>query len=129
MVDEYGGIEGILSRDDIVSEIVGHLADETDHSPPSTITTLKEGAYLIPGTLPLKKIEQAIPKLKFPQEIEYDHLAGLILGHLGQIPKPGATIRLDNMELEVTKTALNRIVMVKITPLPGTSDTSTESKQ
>ncbi len=129
VVDEYGGIEGILSRDDIVSEIVGHLADETDHSPPSTITTLKEGAYLIPGTLPLKKIEQAIPKLKFPQEIEYDHLAGLILGHLGQIPKPGATIRLDNMELEVTKTALNRIVMVKITPLPGTSDTSTESKQ
>ncbi|MCK5539660.1 MAG: HlyC/CorC family transporter [Deltaproteobacteria bacterium] len=125
VVDEYGGIEGILSRDDIVSEIVGHLADETDHSLPSTITTLKEGAYLIPGTLSLRKIEQAIPKLKFPREIEYDHLAGLILGHLGQIPKPGATIHLDNMKLEVTKTALNRIVMVKVTPLAGTSDTST----
>ena len=117
IVDEYGGIEGVLSRDDIVSEIVGHLADETDHSAPSTITTLKEGAYLVPGTLPLRKIEQAIPKLKFPHEIEYDHLAGLILGHLGQIPKPGATIRIDNLELKVTKTTNNRIVMVKVTPL------------
>ena len=121
VVDEYGGIEGILSRDDIVSEIVGHLADETDHSPPSTITTLKEGAYLIPGTLSLRKIEQAIPELKFPQEIEYDHLAGLILGHLGQIPKPGATIHLENMELKVAKTSHNRIIMVKITPLSKTS--------
>lgn len=117
IVDEYGGIEGVLSRDDIVSEIVGHLADETDHSAPSTITTLKEGAYLVPGTLPLRKIEQAIPKLKFPHEIEYDHLAGLILGHLGQIPKPGATVRINNLELKVTKTTKNRIVMVKVTPL------------
>ena len=120
IVDEYGGIEGILSRDDIVSEIVGHLADETDQSHPSSISTLKEGAYLIPGTLPLRKIEQAIPKLKFSQEIEYDNLASLILGHLGQIPKPGATIRLDNLELTVTKTAQNRIVMVKVTQLSDT---------
>ena len=125
IVDEYGGIEGVLSRDDIVSEIVGHLADETDHSSPSTITTLKEGTYLIPGTLPLRKIEQAIPKLKFSQEIEYDHLAGLILGHLGQIPKPGATVHIDNLELKVTKTTNNRIVMVKVTLL---SETPTEPK-
>lgn len=114
IVDEYGGIEGILSRDDIVSEIVGHLADETDHSTPSTITNLKEGSYLIPGTLSLRKIEQTIPELKFPKDVEYDHLAGLILGHLGHIPKPGATIQLYYMELEVTKIAHNRIVMVKV---------------
>ncbi len=120
IVDEYGGIEGILSRDDIVSEIVGHLADETDYSSPSAITTLKKGTYLIPGTFPLRKIEQAIPKLKFPQEIAYDHLAGLILDHLGQIPKPGATINLDNMKLEVIKIAHNRIVMVKVTQLSDT---------
>jgi len=115
IVDEYGGIEGILSRDDIVSEIVGHLADETDHQQPSTITTLNEDSYLIPGTFPLKKIEQAIPELKFPYDTEYDHLAGLILGHLGHIPKQGATINLDNLKLEVVKTAHNCIVMVKVT--------------
>ncbi len=128
IVDEYGGIEGILSRDDIVSEIVGHLADETDHSRPSTITTLKEGAYLIPGTLSLKKIEQIIPELKFPQDTEYDHLAGLILGHLGHIPKQGATIHLDNLELEVAKTAHNRIVIVKVTS-PCTSFTNPEKSE
>ena len=126
VVDEYGGIEGVLSRDDIVSEIVGHLADETDHTLPSAITSLEEGAYLIPGTLSLRKIEQAIPKLKFPQEVEYDNLAGLILSQLGQIPTPGATIRLDNMELKVIKTAHNRIVMVKVTLL---SDPHAELKR
>ncbi|MEA1921134.1 MAG: hemolysin family protein [Pseudomonadota bacterium] len=130
IVDEYGGIEGILSRDDIVSEIVGHLADETDHSPPSTITTLKGGAYLIPGTLSLRKIEQAIPELKFPPDTEHDHLAGLILGHLGHIPKQGATIHLDNMELKVTKTAHNRIVMVKVkVTSPYTSSTNLKREQ
>ncbi|MEA3333963.1 MAG: hemolysin family protein, partial [Pseudomonadota bacterium] len=125
IVDEYGGIEGILSRDDIVSEIVGHLADETDHRSPSTITTLKKNTYLIPGTLSLRKIEQAIPELKFPRDTEYDHLAGLILAHLGHIPKQGAIIHLDNLDLEVAKTAHNRIVMVKAT-LPCTSFTNPE---
>jgi len=113
IVDEYGGIEGILSRDDIVSEIVGHLADETDQNHPSSIITLKEGVYLIPGTLPLRKIEQTIPNLNFPEKIEYDNLASLILGHLGEIPKPGATVHFKDLEFTVTKTTKNRIVMVK----------------
>jgi len=86
IVDEYGGIEGILSRDDIVSEIVGHLADETDHSSPSTITTLEKNAYLIPGTLSLKKIELAIPELKFPLNSAHDHLAGRKRSLIWRIP-------------------------------------------
>ena len=117
IVDEYGGIEGILSRDDIVSEIVGHLADETDQSRPSSISALKDGTYLVPGTLPIKKIEQAIPGLKFTQAIEYDNLASLILGQLGHIPKPGATISFKNLELTVTKIDHNRIVKVKVKAL------------
>ncbi len=128
IVDEYGGIEGILSRDDIVSEIVGHLADETDQNQPSTIKTLKKGAYLIPGTMPLRKIEQEIPKLKFPQEIEYDNLASLILAHLGHIPRTGTSLRFNNLELTVSKTAKNRIVMVKVTILTEIT-TETETSQ
>ena len=115
IVDEYGGIEGILSRDDIVSEIVGHLSDETDHGQPSIISTPEKGTYLVPGTFPLRKIEQAIPELNFPKDLEYDNLASLILGHLGQIPKTGTNICLDHLKLTVTKTTQNRIVMVRVT--------------
>ena len=117
VVDEYGGIEGLLSRDDIVSEIVGHLADETDHNIPSTITASGNHSYLVPGTLAPRRIEQEIPELKFPEDIAYDNLASLILDHLGEIPQPGALVKLDNLELEVTKTSHNRIIQVKITPL------------
>jgi len=117
VVDEYGGIEGLLSRDDIISEIVGHLADETDHTAPSAITILDDHSYMIPGTLSLRRIEQEIPELKFPKSSSYDNLAGLILDHLGEIPKPGAVINLDNLELRVEQTSRNRIIKVRVTRL------------
>ncbi len=117
VVDEYGGIEGLLSRDDIISEIVGHLADETDHTAPSAITILDDHSYMVPGTLSLRRIEQEIPELKFPDSSSYDNLAGLILDRLGEIPKPGAVINLDNLELKVEQTFRNRIIKVRITRL------------
>ncbi|MCK5682265.1 HlyC/CorC family transporter [bacterium] len=114
VVDEYGGVEGLLSRDDIVSEIVGHLADETDRNTPSPITSLGDNSYLVPGTISLRRIEQEIPVIKFSSDLTYDNLASLILDHLGEIPEPGALVKLDNMELKVSKTSLNRIIQVKI---------------
>ena len=117
VVDEYGGIEGLLSRDDIISEIVGHLADETDHQSPSTITVLKDHSYIVPGTLSLRRIEQEIPQLKFPEDLSYDNLAGLILDQLGEIPESGTVINLGDLELKVEKTSRNRIIKVRITKL------------
>ncbi len=117
VVDEYGGIEGLLSRDDIISEIVGHLADETDHKAPSEITVLDEHSYIVPGTLSLRRLEQEIPELKFPDTLSYDNLAGLILDRLGEIPQPGSIVKLDNLELKVEKTSRNRIIKVRITRL------------
>jgi CBS domain containing-hemolysin-like protein len=117
VVDEYGGIEGLLSRDDIISEIVGHLADETDHTAPSAITALDDHSYMVPGTLSLRRIEQEIPELKFPDSSSYDNLAGLILDRLGEIPQPGAVINLENLELKVEQTSRNRIIKVRITRL------------
>ena len=117
VVDEYGGIEGLLSRDDIVSEIVGHLADETDHKSPSAIITLPDHSYLVPGTISLRKIEQEIPELSFPGNITNDNLAGLILDQLGKIPEPEDLVTIDNLELMVTKISRNRIIQVRITIL------------
>ncbi len=117
VVDEYGGIEGLLSRDDIISEIVGHLADETDPITPSVITALDNNSYMVPGTLSLRRLEQEIPGLKFPDSSSFDNLAGLILDHLGEIPKSGDVINLDNLELKVEQVTRNRIIKVKITRL------------
>lgn len=117
VVDEYGGIEGLLSRDDIISEIVGHLTDETDHIIPSVITIMDNNSYLVPGTLSLRRIEQEIPELEFLNSPSYDNIASLILDHLGEIPKPGAVINLDNLELKVEQISRNRIIKVRITRL------------
>ncbi|HDS17258.1 MAG TPA: HlyC/CorC family transporter [Proteobacteria bacterium] len=117
VVDEYGGVEGLISRNDIVSEIVGHLADETDASRPSTIRTTKSGSYLIPGTLSLRKIEQALPEISFADNLKPNHLAGLILEELGEIPSPGTSLRLGNLNLTVRQTTGNRIVTVELSPL------------
>ncbi len=123
IVDEYGGIEGLLSRDDIVSEIVGSLEDETDRRRDSTVIPLKNGSCLVPGTFPLRKIGQAVPGLEIPADLlAYDHPAGLILDQLGRIPKPGECVTLGNLEFKVIRVSGNRIAMVRITPRTSSSD-------
>ncbi len=130
IVDEYGGIEGLLSRDDIVSEIVGSLEDETDHRRGTTIIPLKNGSCLVPGTFPLRKISQAVPSLDIPSRLQttYDHPAGLVLDQLGRIPKAGESVVLDGLEFKVARVSGNRITMIKITPVPRNSSPTTPRK-
>ncbi|NPA24778.1 MAG: HlyC/CorC family transporter [Deltaproteobacteria bacterium] len=117
IVDEYGGIEGILSRDDIVSEIVGRLEDETDRRRPSDIISLNNGSVIVPGTLSMRKISQALPELGLdPELVAYDHPAKLILDQLGRIPISGESVRLKNFVFRVAQMEGNRIVSVQIIP-------------
>jgi putative hemolysin len=123
IVDEYGGLEGLLSRDDIVSEIFGYyLADETDRYRPSTLIRLRNGACLVPGTFPLRKLETALGVELTPELLAYDHPAGIILDRLGRIPTSGETVKCGNLEFKVVKMVGNQIVTVRITPQLKTTE-------
>ena len=111
VVDEYGGSEGIVSVEDIVEEIVGEIEDEHER-PPSTLTSLPDGSYLVAARLGIDELNEAL-EWDVPKK-DYETVGGLILSGLGRIPRPGEQVILERYELSVVDADERRILKVKV---------------
>lgn len=102
VVDEYGAVDGIITMEDLVEEIVGEIYDETDRDL-ATVESEADGAMVVPGSFPLHDL----PDLGIDLEDDrgdYTTVAGLILAHLGHVPKvPGEVVHIDHISAEVVE--------------------------
>ncbi|SDH85219.1 Hemolysin, contains CBS domains [Sinosporangium album] len=90
VIDEYGGLAGVVTVEDLAEELVGELVDENDPVPLG-IVPQEEGVWHVPGTLRLDEVERAIG-VALPESDDYDTLGGLILAGLGRMAEPGDTV-------------------------------------
>lgn len=113
VVDEYGGIAGLVTLGDLLEEIVGEIQDEGE-SEPAEILEQPDGTFLVKGTTEVRKLE-----LFFRTEIESDDfttVAGLILKHLDRLPAIGEGIEYKGFRFEVVDADSRRIRTVRIHP-------------
>jgi CBS domain containing-hemolysin-like protein len=90
VIDEYGGLAGVITIEDLAEELVGELADENDPEPVSAVER-PGGVWEVPGRLRLDEVERATG-LSLPESDDYDTLAGLVLARLGRMPEPGDVV-------------------------------------
>ncbi len=115
VVDEYGGLAGLVTTEDLLEELVGEIEDEHDAGEPGKIEKLQDGSLLIDGLMPVFDLQDII-NIKLDENLQYDTLAGLVLHELGHLPESGESFiwqgHLFSCE-EVTRTA---VLKVKIHP-------------
>lgn len=94
VIDEYGGLAGVITVEDLAEELVGELVDENDPEPLGAVAR-GDGIWDVPGTLRLDEVERATG-LSLPESEDYETVAGLVLAELGRLPEPGdsVTVRL-----------------------------------
>ena len=114
VVDEYGGVSGIVTLEDVVEEIVGDVADEHDQRRLG-IRQRPDGSLLVPGRLRIDELAQRT-KLYLPDDGPYDTLAGLIMTELGTIPQVGDRCEVAGASLEVIQMTGRRVMQVSIIP-------------
>ena len=115
VVDEYGGVAGVVTLEDIVEEIVGEIRDEYDQGEEKLYEQLDENTYLILGRATIDEFNM-ITDGSLSDEYA-DTLGGFIYGQLGRVPQPGEVVTDDNFEFTVEQVVARRIIKVKVRKL------------
>lgn len=111
IVDEFGSTIGLATIEDLVEEIVGEIWDEYDIQE-KTIFSLPDGSSLLKAGESLYKVNDDLG-LNLPAN-DFSTVGGWVLDLFGRIPKPGDTVRWDNLEIEITDADKKHVIRVRI---------------
>ena len=117
VVDEYGGVAGLVTLEDIVEELVGEIQDEYDQIEEKIYQQIGDGEYIFQGGIDIDDFNDIMHSSLSIDEA--DTLGGLIYSQIGRIPKGGETIRTNDLLLTVEQVTGRRIRKVKVRRLPG----------
>lgn len=116
VVNEHGGMEGIITLEDLLEEIVGEINDEYDEELRAQI--VKDGdSYVLDGMLAVRDANRAL-KLRLPERADYTTLAGFLMDQAGHLLSPGESIEYNGARFTVERIERRRIRRIRLVPSP-----------
>ena len=110
VVDEYGGVAGLVTIEDMVEEIVGEISDEHEKA---QLVQENEHSYVVPGNMDVDRLDELFGKR--PDHHESSTIAGLVSELAGRIPQKGEVVEDDGLKYEVLDSTDRRVERVRIT--------------
>ena len=114
VVDEYGELEGLVTLEDIMEEIVGDITDEHDIAVPG-VRMLPDGSVNVEGAVPVRDLNRAMD-WSIPDD-EATTIAGVVIHESRSIPEPGQSFTFHGFRFQVLRKSRNRITALRVTPL------------
>ncbi len=120
VVDEYGGVSGLVTIEDVLEQIVGEIEDEHDVEDDDMLILARgEGQYVVKALLPLEDFNE-----HFGTTYQFDNIdtiGGLVLTTLEHVPKRGETVELDGLHIKVLRADSRRVHLLEVTRLDETA--------
>ena len=112
VIDEYGGVSGLLTIEDILEEIVGEIEDETDAHEPEQIREIDQGVYAVDAIIEIADFNEYFD-VGFADD-EFDTIAGLVIEAFGHLPSVNETITIDNFNFKVVSGDSRKITQLEV---------------
>ena len=113
VVDEHGGLEGIITLEDLLEEIVGDISDEHDEEVNEQITEVDQTTYVLDGGLAVRDLNRRL-KLSVPESEAYTTIGGFLMTQAGHVLKPGEVVQHDSLVFKVERVEKRRVMRVKL---------------
>ncbi len=114
VVDEYGGISGLVTMEDIIEEIIGEIQDEYDRDEVPEFTQVSEGHYIVDAGMNIDDLAER-SGIVFPKDQDFDTIGGFVLSVMGKFPAKGDEVMYSGYILNVLDVRKRRILSVSIT--------------
>jgi len=113
VVDEYGGVSGLLTIEDVLEQIVGDIGDEYDVDEGEGIRREADRSWTVPALTRIEEFNETFGT-RYSDE-EADTIGGLVLHELGRMPRRGEAVQIGGLELKVTRADRRRIETLRVT--------------
>lgn len=113
VVDEHGGVEGIITLEDLLEEIVGDISDEHDEEVNEQIRQVEERKYLLDGQLAVRDLNRRL-KTDLPESEAYTTIGGFLMTSAGHVLQPGEVIQYNGLQFQVEKVERRRLLQVRL---------------
>jgi putative hemolysin len=115
VIDEYGGVSGLVTMEDLLEEIVGEIRDEYDVESP--VVQLGGGSFLVDASISVRDLKED-HHIDIPESPEYETLSGFLLTSFQKIPKVGDVVDIEGKRITISEMVGQRIAKVKLEILP-----------
>jgi len=126
VLDEYGGVSGLVTMEDVLEEIVGEIDDEYDDIEEAGIQIINEHSIHVEGRMHLDELNELVD-YDLPEDGDYDTIAGFVVSQLGHIPAPGETIAWEHYRITVLESDKRKILKVQVDRDPSLMEVGTEN--
>ncbi|MCX7072306.1 MAG: CBS domain-containing protein [Gammaproteobacteria bacterium] len=112
VADEYGGVAGLVTIEDVLEQIVGEIDDEHDESESAQILKQDDRRYLVQGLTPIDEFNQYFGAAF--SDADFDTVGGLVMHELGHMPRRGESIQIDRFQFNVQRADSRRVHLLQV---------------
>lgn len=124
VVDEYGGVAGMITIEDVLEQIVGEIEDEHDIEESKYILQHNRSHFIVKALTPVEDFNEYF-ETNFSEE-EYDTIGGVVLNEFGHMPKRGEEVVINRMVFRVLRSDNRRVYLLEVLLRPESKDTAAE---